>query len=75
MVRSIFWRPIHKAIGEKSNPSYTHQVQLLYHELSYIRLLLVIQVQILVGDLHGGHLGSAVVPSRVLLITHDLKGL
>ena len=29
-----------------------------YHELSYVRLLLMIQVQLLVSDLHRGHMGS-----------------
>ena len=28
------------------------------HELSYIRLLVMILLQVLVGDLHEGHLGS-----------------
>ena len=30
---------------------------IFYYQLSYIRLLLMIQLQILVGDLHKGHLG------------------
>ena len=33
------------------------------------------QVQILVGDLHRGHLGSPEVTSRFLLITHNWKVL
>ena len=45
-------------MGEKSNPSFTHQVWYFCHELSYTRLLLMIQLQILVGDLHNGHLES-----------------
>ena len=45
-------------MGEEPNPSNTHQAQLFYHELSYARLLVMIQVQTLVGDLHRGHLGS-----------------
>ena len=45
-------------MGEKQNPSFKHQARLFYHELSYIWVLLMIQVQILVGDLHRGHLGS-----------------
>ena len=45
-------------MAEKPKTSYTHQARLFYHELSYVRLLLMIQVQILVGDLHGGHLVS-----------------
>ena len=42
-----------------------------YHKLSYISLLLIIQVQLLIGDLHRGHLGSPEVTSRFLPITHD----
>ena len=45
-------------MGEKPNPSFTHQDQLFYHELSYVRVLLMTQVQILVGDLDRGYLGS-----------------
>ena len=45
-------------MGEKRNPSFTHQAQLFYNELSYFRLSLMVQVQILVGDLDRGHLGS-----------------
>ena len=60
-----------KAMGEKPNPSHTHQVRLFYHELSYIRLLLMIQLQILVGVLDIGHLGSPEVTNRFLLMTHD----
>ena len=44
----------------RENPkhSFTHQSQLFYHELSYVRVLLIIQVHILVCDLDRGHLGS-----------------
>ena len=63
---------IHKAMGEKPNPSYTHQVWLFYHKLSYIGLLLMIHVYMLVGDLHIGHLGSPEVTNRVLLVPHIL---
>ena len=45
-------------MGQKPNPSYTHQVWLFYYELSDVKLLLMIQVQILVGGLHRGPLGS-----------------
>ena len=45
-------------MGEKSNPSFTHKIQKFYHESGYIRLLMMIQVQIMVDDLHKGHLGS-----------------
>ena len=45
-------------MGEKPNSSYTHQARLFYDKLSYVRLLLMIQVKILVGNLHRGHLGS-----------------
>ena len=56
--RSIL-RPLHyKAMGEKSNLFFTYQARLFYHELSYDSLLLMIQVQILVGDRHKVHLGS-----------------
>ena len=57
-VRSILWLPDYKAMVEKRNPSFTYQARLLYRELSYIRLSSIIQVQILVGDLLKGHLGS-----------------
>ena len=57
-VRSISWPRHHKTMGRKSNPSFTHQARQFYHELSNVRLLLMIQVQILVDDLHRGHLGS-----------------
>ena len=50
--------PHHQAMGENPNPSFTHHVRLFYHELSYVRALLMIQVQLLVDDLHRGHLGS-----------------
>ena len=60
---------------EKHNPSYTHLVRLFYHVLSYIRLLLMIQEQILVGGLRGGHLVSLEVTNRFLLITHDWNEL
>ena len=52
----------------KTVPFYTHQMQLLYYELRYIKLLLVIQVQILIGDLHSGDLESPKVTSKFLLI-------
>ena len=46
-------------MGEKkTDPSFTHQGRLFYNELNYARLVLMIQVQILIGDLHRGHLGS-----------------
>ena len=44
-------------MGEKSNPSFTHHVWYFYHELIYIRLLLMVQLQILSGDLQKRHLG------------------
>ena len=46
------------AMGEKLSPSFSRQVRLFYHGLSYFGLSLMIQVQSLVGDLHRGHLGS-----------------
>ena len=57
-VRSILWHPHYKAMGGTANSSFMHQDQLFYHELSYVRVLLMIQLQILVGDLDRGHLGS-----------------
>ena len=45
-------------MGEKPNPSFTYQARLFYHELRYVKTLLMAQVQILVGDLHRSHLGS-----------------
>ena len=45
-------------MGEKPNPSFTDQAPLFYHELSYVRLLLMMQVQISVGALHRDRLGS-----------------
>ena len=42
-----------KAMGEKVIPSYAHQII-----WRYIRPLLVINLQILIGDLHKGYLGS-----------------
>ena len=62
-------------VPRKPKSSYKNQVRLFYHELIYIRLLLIIQMQILVGDLHGAHLGSTKVTNKVLLITHDWKEL
>ena len=44
-------------MGERSNPSFTHQIRKVCYELSYIRSLLMIHSQILVGDLHNGHKG------------------
>ena len=63
------------AMGERPNPSSMHQVWLFYHELSYIRLLLIFQVQILVGDPHRGNLGSPEITNRFLLIAHDRREL
>ena len=57
-VRPISWPPCYKAMGEKPNPSFTHQARIFYDELNWIRLLLMHQVQILVRDLHRDHLGS-----------------
>ena len=57
-VRSILWPPHYKVMGEKPNPSLMPQSQLFYPESSYARLFFMIQVQIMVGDLHTGHLGS-----------------
>ena len=54
-VRSILWLSHYKAMG-KPYHSCTHQAPLLYCELSYIWQLIT-QVPILVGYLHGGHLG------------------
>ena len=45
-------------MGENPNASNTHQARFFPHELSYVRLLLI-EVQILVGDLHRGHLKSS----------------
>ena len=58
---------------EKTNPSYTHQARLFYHELSYVKLLLMTQGQILADDLHRGHLGSydVIRVHQHWLITHD----
>ena len=51
---------------EKPNTSYMHQVRLYYYGFigfSYtIRLPLMIQVLILIVDLHRGHLGQGSVP-------------
>ena len=44
------WPLYYKIMRKKTNPSFAHQTQLLYHEVSYVRLLSIIQVQILVGD-------------------------
>ena len=44
-------------MGEKKT-SFIHHGRLFYNELNYARLVLMIQVQILIGDLHRGHLGS-----------------
>ena len=77
-VRSILWPRHCKAMGEKPNPSFTHQARLFYHELRYVRVMLMIQVQILVADLHRGYLGSYDVirgTNRFWLITHDWKEL
>ena len=52
-----------------------HQIPLFYPEWSYIRPLLMIPVNILVGDLHRGHLGSSEGTNKFLLITHDLTEL
>ena len=76
--RSILWPRHYTAMGEKRNPSPTHQARLFYHELSYVRVLLIIQVQILIGDLHRvirGHMTSSEVTNRFWLITHDWKEL
>ena len=65
-------------MGEKPNPSFTHQDQLFYHELSYVRVLLMTQVQILVVTLIEviwGHMTSSEIPNRFWLITHDWKEL
>ena len=43
--RLILWPSHYQAIGEKPNPCFTHQARLFYHELSYARVLLMIQVQ------------------------------
>ena len=40
----------YKAMRENLNHSSTHQIGLFYHELAYIRLLLLTQVKILFGD-------------------------
>ena len=49
-------------MGKKSNLSYTHHIRWFelrfFYELSHIGLLLMIQVQILVGGLHKCYLGS-----------------
>ena len=60
-------------MGEKRNPSHTHQVRLFYHELSYVRLFLMIQVQILVDELHRGHLASYDVIWQILANNSRLK--
>ena len=74
-VKPILWPLNYKAIGEKPNPYNTHQVRLFCYESSHIRLLLMIQPQILAGDPHRGHLGSPEVTNRFLPITHDWKEL
>ena len=78
-VRSISWPPHYKSMGEKSNHLFTHWIRLFYYEMSCIRLLFMIQVQILVGDLHNGHLGSDDVirghQRGLSLIIHELKEL
>ena len=43
----------------------------IFHELSYIRLLFIIQVQILVVDFDMGPLKSPEVAKMFLLITHN----
>ena len=48
---------------EKPNHLYTRQVRLFYHELGYIRLLLMTQVQSLAGDLHRDHLDQPKSPT------------
>ena len=63
-------------MGEKRNVSHTHQVQLFYHELTYITLFLMIQIQILVGDLHRdhwGHLRHHVFANNSQLRTRDME--
>ena len=75
--RSILWPPHSKAMGEKKS-AFTYQVWPFNHELSNIRLLLMIKVQILVGDFHKshwGHMTSSEVTNRFLLISHDWKEL
>ena len=65
-------------MGEIPNPSPTHQARLFYHELCYVRVLLMIHVQILVGDLHKviwGHMTSSEVTHRFWLITNVQKDL
>ena len=62
-------------MGENPYLSYAHQVRLFYHEMTYVSLLSMIQVQISVGDLHRGHLRSTEVTNMFLLIAHDSKEL
>ena len=40
-------------------------------DVLFFLLILMIQIQILVGDFHRGHLGSTEVTNMFLLITHD----
>ena len=61
-------------MGEKPNPSFTHQDHLFYHELYYVRVLLMIQVQILVSDVDRGHLGSYdVIRSHQQVLSHNSR--
>ena len=46
-------------MGEKSNHSFMHQAGIFVMRLSYIRLLLMIHLQILVGGLHNGQMTSS----------------
>ena len=73
MVRSILRPPKSQIRQWEKNqiPPIRIRSGYFYHELSYIRLLLMIQLQILVGVLDIGHLGSPEVTNRFLLMTHD----
>ena len=70
-LRSGPFRDHYKEMGEKLNPSYNHQIRSLYHQLTYIRLLLMIQVKFVVGEPQRSHLRSTEVTNRFLLIAYD----
>ena len=60
-------------MGEILNLSYTNQIQLFYHEWNYIRTLLMIQAQILLGCYDRRYLESPEATNRSVPITHDWK--
>ena len=63
--------PHDEAVGEKPNRSYTHQIGLVYHEGRYPTPLLMTQLQILIDNIHKGHLGRPVVTMVFFAVIHD----